>query len=132
MPDAARVCIMCAAWGCKRLTLRDFLFSKIAPPVVVGAAACGKKRPTKGMEINDCPLKRDERPMLCSRSTIIASPYAAERHARVLTRVTCTVDDDLRESSRHRMSLETVTGRLHSSCLARKRPGGVRDLKSGT
>ncbi|GBP13806.1 hypothetical protein EVAR_8022_1 [Eumeta japonica] len=40
--------------------------------------------------------------------------------------------DSLRESSRHRMSLETDTGRFHIFYPARKRQGGIRDLKAMT
>ncbi|GBP87923.1 hypothetical protein EVAR_100218_1 [Eumeta japonica] len=36
------------------------------------------------------------------------------------------------EGNRHRMSLETDTGRFHSFYPARSRPGGVRDQKSMT
>ncbi|GBP41805.1 hypothetical protein EVAR_26927_1 [Eumeta japonica] len=58
---------------------------------------------------------------MTSQTTLIASPSAAGRHMRVPTARDMRYGRRLEESSRHRMSQETVTGRFPFLLPGRRR-----------
>ncbi|GBP58643.1 hypothetical protein EVAR_38104_1 [Eumeta japonica] len=64
------------------------------------------------------PVRSVETSRMTSQTTLITSPSAAGRHMRVPTARDMRYGRRLEESSRHRMSQETVTGRFLPSCPA--------------
>ncbi|GBP56825.1 hypothetical protein EVAR_41461_1 [Eumeta japonica] len=58
---------------------------------------------------------------MTSQTTLIASPMRPDGTCECRRCVTCTMDDAWRESSRHRKSQETVTGRFLSLLSGRWR-----------